>query len=93
MFKPFKAPLLKRIEKKESVDLTISDSEYDIQERPFKKRRIHLVEDSPKKKLQAASAAVAAPRKPLLVVKNPTETTSSESTLSEGLEGYYLVLW
>lgn len=93
MFKPFKAPLLKRIEKKESVDLTISDSEDDIQQRPFKKRRIHVVEDSPKRKLPTASVGVAAPRKPLLVVKNPIETKCSQSTSSDGLEGYYLVLW
>jgi DNA repair and recombination protein RAD54B len=93
MFKPFKAPLLKRVEKKVSVDLTVSDSEEDAPQRPYKKRRIHIVEDSPKKTEPTSSAAVAAPRKPLLVVKNPTETKSNESTIADGVEGYYMVLW
>jgi DNA repair and recombination protein RAD54B len=93
MFKPFKDPLLKRVEKKVSVDMTASDSEEDVPQRPYKKRRIHIVRDSPKNALPTASAAVAAPRKPLLVVKNPTEPKSNESTIADGIEGYYVVLW
>lgn len=93
MFKPFKAPLLKQVEKKVSVDLTVSDSEEDVHPRPYKKRRIHIVEDSPKKSLPTASAAVAAPRKPLLVVKNLADAQSAESGSLDGVEGYYLVLW
>jgi DNA repair and recombination protein RAD54B len=92
MFKPFKPPLLKRAEKQ--IDLTQSDSEEDIQNRPHKKRRlIHVVEDSPPKKVPAASAATNAPRKPLLVVKAPNTATTSRTIDSAGPEGYYLVLW
>ena len=72
-FKPFKPPLLKKVEDPASVDLTVSDSEPEIQHRPYKKRRllIHTVEDSPPKTLLPASQAVYAPRKPLLAVNNP----------------------
>ncbi|RDL40457.1 p-loop containing nucleoside triphosphate hydrolase [Venustampulla echinocandica] len=96
MFKPFKPPLLKSV-RKSTVDLTESDSESEFpQSRPTKKRKlIHVVEDSPppSKKPPPSSSAVNAPRKPLLVVKNPVETKTSSDQLLEGLEGYYMVLW
>jgi DNA repair and recombination protein RAD54B len=97
MFKPFKPPaLLKKVEKPLSVDLTGSDSEPDIQHRPNKKRKllVHTVEEPVKKTLPPASQAVNAPRKPLLVVKNPIKTKEvASSALEEGPQGYYLVLW
>lgn len=90
-FKPFKPPLLKRAG--EQIDLTQSDSEDEVQNRPHKKRRlIHVVEDSPPK-VSVASAATNAPRKPLLVVNAPNAATTSQTTDSVGPEGYYMVLW
>jgi DNA repair and recombination protein RAD54B len=97
MFKPFKPPLLKSIAKPASItpiDLTESDEE--PVHRPYKKRKllVHVVEDSPPPtKAPSASSAVLAPRKPLLVVKNPTELRSAHDASAEGLEGYYMVLW
>ncbi|KAF4637889.1 hypothetical protein G7Y89_g181 [Cudoniella acicularis] len=96
MFKPFKPPLLKSAAKPTSVDLTESDKEGELHPRPSKKRRlIHVVEDSPppSKGLPASSSAVIAPRKPLIPVKNPTDTKQSVDQLTDGLEGYYIVLW
>jgi DNA repair and recombination protein RAD54B len=95
MFKPFKPPLLKKVEKPAPVDLTASDSDPEIQHRPYKKRKllIHRVEESPTKTAPIASPAVLASRKPLLVVKNPSETKEPPSSDSEGPEGYYIVLW
>jgi DNA repair and recombination protein RAD54B len=91
MFKPFKPPILKSIEKPASIDLTESDDE----PRPFKKRKllIHVVEDIPPLAKVSASTAVLAPRKPLLVVKNPIELNSTQATTAAGPEGYYIVLW
>jgi DNA repair and recombination protein RAD54B len=93
MFKPFKPPLLKSVVKPVSIDLTESDDE--PQPRPFKKRKllIHVVEDSPPPATTQASSAVLAPRKPLLVVKNPTELKSTQDASVDGPEGYYIVLW
>jgi hypothetical protein len=97
MFKPFKPPaLLRKVEKPVSVDLTASDSESEIQHRPYKKRRllVHTVEEPVKKTLPPASQAVNAPRKPLLVVKNTVDNKeAASSALAEGPEGYYMVLW
>lgn len=97
MFKPFKPPaLLKKVEKPVSVDLTASDSDSEIQYRPYKKRKLltHTVEELAKKTLTPASQAVNAPRKPLLVVKNPVDIKeAAPSAPKEGPEGYYMVLW
>jgi len=95
MFKPFKPPLLKSAQKDKPIVVDSEDDEDDIQVRPFKKRKLLYVDvdkvpDSPPKK---SSSAVNAPRKPLLPVKNPTETKKSASDGAEGLEGYYMVLW
>ncbi len=91
MFKPFKPPLLKSIEKPASIDLTESDEE----PHPSKKRKllIHVVEDSPPPARTSTSSADLAPRKPLLVVKNPVELKSTQGAAVEGPEGYYIVLW
>jgi hypothetical protein len=93
MFKPFKPPLLKSAAKPASIDLTESDDE--PQPRPFKKRKllIHVVEDSPPPAKTHASSVVLAPRKPLLLVKNPTELNSTQDPSAERPEGYYIVLW
>jgi DNA repair and recombination protein RAD54B len=97
MFKPFKPPLLKSVAKSASIapiDLTESDDE--PVHRPYKKRKllVHVVEDSPPPtKVPSASSAVLAPRKPLIVVKNPTELKSTQDASVEGPEGYYMVLW
>jgi hypothetical protein len=97
MFKPFKPPLLKSVAKPASIspiDLTESDDE--PVHRPYKKRKllVHVVEDSPPPtKAPNASSAVLAPRKPLLVVKNPTELRPTYDAFAEGPEGYYMVLW
>ena len=94
MFKPFKPPLLKKIENSVSVDLTVSDSELEIQHRPYKKRKllIHEVEQKPTNIPPVASQAASASRKPLLLVANPSET--KEPVLSpKSSEGYYMVLW
>jgi DNA repair and recombination protein RAD54B len=95
MFKPFKPPLLKKVEKQVSVDLTEPNSEEEVEvRRPYKKRRLLVIEDiPPKKKLPFASSAVSAPRKPLLVVNNPNDVKPSESAASDCPEGYYVVLW
>jgi DNA repair and recombination protein RAD54B len=98
MFKPFKPPLIKSITKPAPVDIDLtvpdSDSDADSQPRPPKKRRlIHVVEDSPPLNRTATSSAVLAPRKPLLVVKNPAEAKPSTEDSTDGPEGYYMVLW
>lgn len=96
MFKPFKPPLLRKVEGHASIDLTEPDSEEaaEVLHPPYKKRRlIHIVEDSPSKKLSISSSAVNAPRKPLLVLEAPNYVKPAEPSLPEGLEGYYMVLW
>ncbi len=98
MFKPFKPPLLKSVQKPHTIDLTDSrdDSDDETQQRPTKKRRlIHVVEESPPKPKTTASSAVKAPRKPLLLVKNPTEMRQPTDGDGESgaIEGYYIVLW
>jgi DNA repair and recombination protein RAD54B len=95
MFKPFKPPLLKEIEKTFSIDLTVSDSEAENHPRPNKKRKllIHTVE-APVKTFPPKSQAANAPRKPLLVVRNPTNAEEAVSSPpEEGHLGYYRVLW
>lgn len=95
MFKPFRPPLLKKVDKQAPVDLIVSDSEPEAEHRQFKKRKllVHVVEESPTKTGPVASPAVLAPRKPLLVVKNPSETKDPSSSASERPEGFYIVLW
>jgi DNA repair and recombination protein RAD54B len=92
MFKPFKPPLLKSVAELASIDLTESDDE--PLPHPSKKRKllIHVVEDSPPP-ARAPSSAVLAPRKPLLVVKNPMDLKSTQDAAAESPEGYYIVLW
>ncbi|TEY55740.1 hypothetical protein BOTCAL_0229g00080 [Botryotinia calthae] len=104
MFKPFRPPLLKSVPKPskpvdEFSDIqVISDSEEEILTKPAAKKRrllIHNVEEAPKIKAPIASSAANAPRKPLMVVKNPVEATQAP-TPSENptsIDGYYLVLW
>ncbi|KAJ8065695.1 hypothetical protein OCU04_006366 [Sclerotinia nivalis] len=104
MFKPFRPPLLKSVPKStKPVDdfsnvQVISDSEEEILTKPVAKKRrllIHDVEEAPKIKAPITSSAANAPRKPLVVVKNPVEANQAAS-LSEntsGFDGYYLVLW
>jgi DNA repair and recombination protein RAD54B len=97
MFKPFKPPLLKSVAKPAPVapiDLTESDDE--PVHHPYKKRKllIHVVEDSPPPtKAPRVSSAAFAPRKPLVLVKNPTELKTTQDASADGPEGYYLVLW
>jgi DNA repair and recombination protein RAD54B len=98
MLKPFKPPLLKSVTKPPTIDLTDSkdDSDDEHQYRPAKKRRlIHVVEESPPKPKAIASSAVNAPRKPLLLVKNPTNIRQpADSEVESGsIEGYYIALW
>jgi DNA repair and recombination protein RAD54B len=92
--KPFRPPLLKQVEKQAKIDLTESDSEDVIEHRPYKKRKLleRIVPESPPKNFVPASPAAFAPRKPLLVVKNPAEIGSKSGDL-ESPEGYYIVLW
>ena len=104
MFKPFKPPLPKRPQQA-TVDLTIvpdsdteivPDSDEEIQARPFKKRRllVHEVQGPQPEKAPTASIAARAPRKPLLVVKDPINLqVDNASSATEGPEGYYMVLW
>jgi len=96
MFKPFKPPLLKQVEKSAPVDLTVSDSECEEVPRPYKKRKllVHNVEERVTKTVAPSSQAASAPRKPLLVVKSLIESKESTSSASDGgFDGYYLVLW
>ena len=96
MFKPFKPPLLKSVARPAKVDLTVSDHGSDDESsRPTKKRRlVHVIEDSPPRSKAQNSSGVGAPRKPLLVVSNRNESrTTTIDNVSEGLEGYYMVLW
>ncbi|CAG8960429.1 hypothetical protein HYFRA_00008148 [Hymenoscyphus fraxineus] len=98
MFKPFKPPLRKSVQSvpkpTPDIDLTIPESDDEAESAskpPYKKRRlIHIVDDSPPPAKASTSSAVNAPRKPLLVVKNVTE---SKKATEGGLEGYYMVLW
>ena len=103
MFKPFKPPQPKRPQQA-TIDLTsvpdsdteiVPDSDEEFQTRPFKRRRllVHEVEGPSLDKAPTSSSAAKAPRKPLLVVKNPTVVKPGEASISEGPEGYYLVLW
>lgn len=95
MFKPFKPPLPRIVPKQEPIVLQSSDDEDEVQPRPYKKRKllyrdVETIPDSPPRK---SSSAVSAPRKPLLPVKNPVQTRKVVEPSSEGLEGYYMVLW
>ncbi|KAK6605651.1 ssu processome component [Botrytis cinerea] len=56
---------------------------------------IHNVEEAPKIKAPITSSAANAPRKPLMVVKNPVEATQAPtpSENPSSIDGYYLVLW
>lgn len=61
---------------------------------PKKRRLIHVVNDveaveTKIAQTKAATIALSAPRKPLVVVKNPAVAPSSKSCP----EGYFLVLW
>jgi hypothetical protein len=97
MLRPFKQPLLKRVAQPVQIDLTVvSDHSSDDEpiQRPAKKRRlIHAVDDSPPKPKTTVSSGVNAPRKPLLAVKNQSDAKTIRNDASEGLEGYYMVLW
>jgi DNA repair and recombination protein RAD54B len=98
MNKPFRPPLLKSRPKAEEIDLTRipeSGDESEINPRPYKKRKllVHVVDDSPPSKITPSSSAVHAPRKPLLVMKNPSESKAIAKETPTGLEGYYMVLW
>lgn len=104
MFKPFRPPLLKSVPKpSKPVDefsdvQVISDSEEEILTKPAAKKRrllIHNVEEAPKIKAPITSSAANAPRKPLMVVKNPVEATQAPtpSENPSSIDGYYLVLW
>ncbi|KAH8595647.1 SNF2 family N-terminal domain-containing protein [Bisporella sp. PMI_857] len=97
MFKPFKPPA-KVAQEQTSGELTIipeSDSDDEIQRRPYKKRKllVHVVEESPVKTSRIVSSAVSALRKPLLAVKNPSEAKPADAVTSDAPEGYYRVLW
>ncbi|QSZ34888.1 hypothetical protein DSL72_007749 [Monilinia vaccinii-corymbosi] len=104
MFKPFRPPLLKSVPKPaKQADYfsdvqVVSDSEEEILTKPVAKKRrllVHDVEEAPKVKAPITSSAANAPRKPLIVVKNPVganQVTSSSQSASD-FEGYYLVLW
>lgn len=101
MFKPFKPPLLKRIQSKSApIDLTESsdhgsesESDEEPTHRPAKRRRllVHVVEDSPPRPKIQTSSAVSAPRKPL-IVKSTNEPKPAQPD-SQSPEGYYMVLW
>jgi DNA repair and recombination protein RAD54B len=97
MFKPFKPPLLKPVPKPTEIDLTIAESDCEdeaYEHRPAKKRRlIHVVDDTPPAPKATISTAALAPRKPLLIVKNITDTSSGDRVSGDGHEGYYTVLW
>lgn len=104
MFKPFRPPLLKSAPKpSKPVDefsdvQVISDSEEEILTKPVAKKRrllIHNVEEAPEIRAPIASSAANAPRKPLMVVKNPVEATQALTTSENptSIDGYYLVLW
>ncbi len=97
MWKPFKPPLLKSTTRPAPIDLTYSDTE--DRPSPAKKiKSIHYseerIEDSPPRKSATSfSAGVFAPRKPLLVVKNPKETEKASENSLESVEEYYKVVW
>ncbi|KAH8658706.1 SNF2 family N-terminal domain-containing protein [Tricladium varicosporioides] len=98
MFKPFKPPLRKSVEKPAQIDLMESDHEDSFHSRPTKKQKlsIHVIKDSPpppSNRPPVSSSAVKAPRKPLFPVKNPIETKPFGSQSGEEPEGYYMVLW
>ncbi|RFU35781.1 hypothetical protein B7463_g588, partial [Scytalidium lignicola] len=92
MWKPFKPPLIKNGPKAVLTDP--AEDDIVLGDRPTKKRRlIHVVEDSPPRRLPLASSlATTAPRKPLIPVKNaPVVETASISSERGG--AYYRVLW
>jgi DNA repair and recombination protein RAD54B len=95
--KPFKPPLLKQVPKPAVRDVQDDSFEDSSPPRPAKKRRllIHVVDDSPpqSRTLPTHSLAVNAPRKPLLSVANHVAAAQAASPLSDGQEGYYLILW
>lgn len=97
MFKPFKPPaLLRKAETPISVDLTVSDSEPEIQHRQYKKRKllVHTVEEHAEKILPPTSQAVNAPRRPLVVVQSTIDNKESGSSAGADCPGgYYMVLW
>ena len=109
MFKPFKPPLLKNVTRAVDVDLTGDSSssssspakrrreeEEVIRESPPRKliRVEHeVVKDNPPKRTVLGSDKANQPRRPLLVVNNGVTPNSASQKMSEGVEGYYMVLW
>lgn len=92
-YKPFKPPLLVR---RPSQALVNPSSTREAGEPPTKRRRVsnhdeeaHELSDSPPRSLQA----VKAPRKPLLLVRNPAAAEAAAKPAGDGIEGYYTVLW
>jgi hypothetical protein len=94
MFKPFKPPLLKKVDKPAHIDSKVSDLEFESQSPPTKKRRllVSYVPDSPQQ-VRTSTSAVNAPRKPLLIVNEPLKPNSSSPGVLGSPEGYYMVLW
>ncbi|KAJ9664085.1 helicase [Coniosporium apollinis] len=92
-YKPFKPPLLVRRPSQAPVN---PSSIREAGEPPTKRRRVsnhdeeaHELSDSPPRSLQA----VKAPRKPLLLVRNPAAAEAAVKPAGDGIEGYYTVLW
>lgn len=92
VYKPFKPLTLKAPAKPiiESQEVVVPDSP-----RPAKRRRllIHDNNDGPSEPIVTISSAVAAPRKPLLPVKNPVAFAQATAPTEYSPEGYYTVLW
>lgn len=95
MFKPFKPPLLKKVDKPARIESNTSDLEFESRSPPTKRRRllVHHVPDSPPKQIPTSTTSVNAQRKPLLVVNKSLKSHSPPPVVSGDSDGYYIVLW
>jgi DNA repair and recombination protein RAD54B len=96
MYRPFKPPMMRTFAPKKAAEEEerIPESDDESEVRPFKKRKLLVVDHpAPVKAVPVSSAGVLAPRKPLLAVKNSSEPKSASQLSNDCPEGYYMVLW
>ena len=92
MNKPFRPPLLKKVDNPTAINSTYGEEPH------TKRRRISSNQEDENKparpQLGFKKPGISSlPRKPLLAVENPSVAARAIQPLDGGVEGYYNVLW
>ena len=92
MNKPFRPPLLRKVDNPTALNGTYGE------EPPTKRRRISSDQEDDDKPARPhlvfkKPGISSLPRKPLLAVKNPSVPAQATQPRDGGVEGYYNVLW